>query len=452
MNIIILGAGEIGFHLALTLERERHNVCVIEANEGLAQMVRERLDVRVVQANGATVTALGEAGVAESDIFLGLTSNDHTNLVAGSLAKSLGTRLAAARVHGEVQREEWLFDYRSHFNIDYLFSPERLAAVELGKFIRNPHALLVEEFARGKIELQQTAVASGSRAAGTTLRDLGLPPRVRVGLIHRDGQVFVPTAASQLRAGDLISLVGTPAKLSGLLPTFQTSGTPVQTHKKVFIFGGGEYGFALAQMLETGPFRTRIMEQDTKACEALSYSLQRTVVIRGDATSLNQLKEEQVGDVDFFVAATRDDEDNVMTCLQAKNLGAKHCVTLIHRADYADAVSRNSNQLGIMGAVSPRVATGKELLRFLTDEQGRALLSFEGGAQIIEARVTPGCELAGRRIKEIEWPSESGLIALIHGQTAMVPAADDMIAAGDDIVAVVSKASRPAVTRLLESK
>jgi len=452
MNIVILGAGEIGFHLAQTLERERHEVCVIELDEKLAENVREQLDVRVVQANGATVSTLGEAGAAECDIFLGLSSNDHTNLVAASLAKSLGAKSTAARVHGEVQREEWLFDYRTHFKIDYLFTPERLAAVELAKFIRNPHALLVEEFARGKIELQQTAVATGSRAAGTTLRDLALPPRVRLGLVHRAGQVFVPTAATQLRAGDVVSLIGTPMKLSNLLPMFQTSGTPEQSHKKVFIFGGGEYGFALAQMLEPGPFKTRVMETNKNACEQLTYSLQKTTVIQGDATSLNQLREEQVGEVDFFVAATRDDEDNVMTCLQAKSLGAKHCITLIHRADYADAISRNSDQLGIMGAVSPRVATGKDLLRFLTDERGRVLLRFAGGVEITEARVQEGSQLAGRQVKEIDWPAESGLVALLHGQNAVVPSADDTMAAGDDLVAVVSKKSRAQMARLLEPR
>jgi len=452
MNIVILGAGEIGFHLAESLERERHDVCVIEMDDHLATQVRERLDVRVVQANGATASNLGEAGAAECDIFLGLSSNDHTNLVAASLAKSLGARTAAARVHGEVQREEWLFDYRKHFNIDYLFSPERLAAVELAKFIRNPHALLVEELARGKIELQQTAVAAGSRAAGTTLLDLALPPRTRIALVHRDGNVFVPTAATKLRAGDAVSLIGAHAKLTRLLPLFQTSGTPEQHHKRVFIFGGGEYGFALAQMLESDSFRTRIMESNQTFCDDLSYSLQHTTVIRGDATSVAQLKEEQVGNVDFFVAATRDDEDNVMTCLQAKNLGAKHCITLIHRADYADAISRNSDQLGIMGAVSPRVATAKDLLRFLTDERGRALLTFEGGVQITEARVQPGCLVADRKVKEIRWPAESGLLALMHRQQAVVPSADDTIAAGDDIVAVVSERSRREVARLLEPR
>jgi len=450
MNILILGAGEIGFHLAQTLERDKHSVCVMDMDPKVLGEVSERLDVRVQPGNGATVTILEEAGVSECDLFLGLTSDDHTNLVAGSIAKALGAKKTAARVHGAIQREEWLFDYRSHFSIDYLFSPERLAAIDLAKFIRNPNALLVEEFARGKIELQQTVIATGSRAAGATLRTVGLPSHVRVGLIHRDGRAFVPNADNELRAGDVVTLFGAPSKLTALLPVFQNRGSEAAADKTVVIFGGGDYGYALAQMLESGPFRTRIFETDPVICEQLCHTLQRTSVINADATSLAQLKEEQVGDADFFVAATRDDEDNVMTCLQAKSLGAKHCVTLIHRADYADAISRNSMQLGVMGAVSPRVATAKDLMRLMTHKEVQVLVKFDGGVHAIEAHVPEGCAIAGREVREITWPPECGLVALLRGQTASVPGPEDRIQPGDDIVAIVSDRSRREMEKLLE--
>jgi len=181
MNIIIVGAGEIGRHLAESLSNQQHNIAGIDQSEKLTSDLDEQLDAQIICENGASVTALVEAQVAECDLFLALTSDDHTNLVSASIAKALGARKSIARVHYGVQREEWLFDYKKHFKIDYLFSSERLAAVELAKYVRNPEKKFVEELARGRIELQQTFVSPMCDAVDNTLADLKLPPRVQSG-------------------------------------------------------------------------------------------------------------------------------------------------------------------------------------------------------------------------------------------------------------------------------
>lgn len=448
MNIVIVGAGEVGQHLAESLSSHQHNISVIEVSEKIADDLNERLDARVICGSGSSVTTLAEANVPESDLFLALTSDDNTNLVAASLAKSMGSRKTIARVHAGVQREEWLFDYRSHFNIDYLFSSERLAAVELAKFVRNPERLLVEELARGRIELQQTRVSPDSRAIGQRLLDLGLPKRVRIALIQRRDETLIPTAQDSLQPGDLVTVFGEPLKLAEVITVLQ----PDEAHEKdanVVIFGGGEYGFALAQMLEGRRYRVRIMERDPKICQTLSDLLQRTVVIHADATSLAQLREEQVGRADFFIAASRDDEDNVMTCLQAKNLGTRYCLALIHRADYADVISRNSEQLGMLGAVSPRVATSRDLLRFVTSDRFHVLMTLPGDAEVLEMTVSKDSSVAGKPVSETKWPEGSVLMALLQGQQALVPAGDDIMNAGDTVYAIVAPGAKKKLVKLL---
>jgi trk system potassium uptake protein TrkA len=377
MNILILGAGEIGYYLAEQLSSDDYNICVVENDESVAAEVREKLDARVVFGNGSSVSVLEEAGVSECDVFLGLSSSDNTNVVAASLAKTLGARKAIARVHSEVQQQQWLFDYRTHFGIDYLFSSERIAAVDLAKFIRNPDCLTVEEVAGGRIELQVIEVQPGSRAVGLSLSELALPPRIRVGSIRRGKDNLIASAEERLLKDDVVTLFGNPRKLQEVVPIFRTF-SPGNEEQRVVIFGGGEYGLALAQMLESGRFRIRIFERDPRRCEVLSKLLGKTTLINADATSLRQLREEQVGEADFFVAATLDDEDNVMTCLQARDLGATHCLTLIHRADYAETITRAGEKLGIMGAVSPRVATKRDLMRFLTGDRFSKILTLEG--------------------------------------------------------------------------
>lgn len=443
MNIIIMGAGEIGLHLAETLSGEDHRICVIEQDEKLAREVDEKLDVRMIAADGASVTVLEEADVADCDLFLGLTSIDTTNLVGASLAKALGAKKTIARIHGYIQREEWLFDYRAHFHIDHLFSSERLAAIELAKFIRSPDAILVEEIGRGKIELQQMRVVENSPAAGKTLLDLAFPPRVRVGAIVRGEKTIIPSATEVILPGDLLTLFGDTNKLTSVVSMLHPARRDTR-EVNVVIFGGSEYGFALAQMLEAGNFRVRIIEEDEKLCQNLSHTLQKTVVINGDATSLRQLKEEQVGSADFFVAATRDDEDNMMTCLQAKHLGTRFCLTLVHRADYAEAISRSSSGLGILGAVSPRVATSRDLVRYVTSDRLKTLLALDGGGEVVEVAVPAASKVIDKRICEVEWPAGSGLVARFHGQRVTVPAAEDVIAAGDMLIAIVSaEAKKP---------
>ncbi len=447
MNIIIVGVGEIGRHLALSLTEESHHTVVIETDDRLVGELEGKIDAKVICSDGTSVNTLLEANVATCHLFFAVTSDDTTNLVACSIAKQLGASKAICRVHPKVLREEWLFDHRGHFGIDHIFASERLAAVELSKFIRNPTSLLVEEIARGRIELQQIEVSAQSEACDKTLRDLKLPPRVRVGSIGRNGHMIIPSAEERLQAGDSITLFGEAHRLHEIVGRLG-NGVAKQEIIKVVIFGGGEYGFSLAQMLESWNCRVRIFESDPALCEELSHRLSETTVLNVDATSVAELKEEQVGDADFFVATTQSDEDNVMTCLQAQSIGAKNCLTLIHRADYADAISSSGAQLGIMAAVSPREATRKELARFITSDKYHVIKELDTG-ELIEASVPEKSRIVDHKVSEIDWPEGSGLVALLHGVQAAVPAADDVIRAGDCIYAMVSNTARKKFLNLI---
>jgi len=408
------------------------------------------MDARVICGDGSSVMTLADARVAEADLFVALSGDSDANLMAASLAKALGAKRTIARVHPRVQQEEWLFDYREHFGIDYLFSTQRLAAVELAKYVRSPEGLLVEEIAQGRIEVQQVTVPAGLPLLGKPLRELQLPPRVRVGSIQRQEQLFVPAAADTLEAGDLITLFGEPLALAELMRRFRTGGE-AQREASVVIFGGGEYGFCLAQMLEGGRQRVRVLERDPKLCRRLSEVLQRTVVIEGNATSVEQLKEEQVGSADFFIAATEDDEDNVMTCLQAKNLGTRYCLALVHRADYADVISRNNQQLRIRAAVSPREATLRDLQRYINKQGSNTVLNLPGGAEVLEAVISQTGQVTGRKVSEVPWPKGTMLVALLHGSSAVVPGAEDALNPGDTIYALVSAEARRDFARLLRT-
>ncbi|MEM7147043.1 MAG: Trk system potassium transporter TrkA [Verrucomicrobiota bacterium] len=447
MKIIVVGAGEIGRHLALSLAREKHDTVVIETDDRLADDLDRQIDAKVITGNGASVNVLVEADAPECDLLFAVTSDNNTNIVSCSIAKQLGAKKVICRVHPELQREEWLFDHRGHFDIDHIFSSERLAAVELSKFIRNPDSLLVEEIARGRIELQQIQISEKSDACNRSLRDLKFPNRIRVGAISRFEGSLIPTADDVLQAGDIVTVFGEPRKLQEIV-TRLGNGSANDEPLRTVIFGGGEYGFSLAQMLEGWGARVRIFEADPERCESLTHRLGNTTVLNIDATSLSEMREEQVGEADFFIAATPEDEDNVMTCLQAHNLGAKNCLSIIHRADYADAMSAVGEKIGIMAAVSPREATRKELMRFVTSDRYHIIQSLQAG-DVIESTVRDESQIAGQKVSDIDWPPGSGLVALLHGINAAVPAADDVIEAGDTLYAIVSPKAKKKFLKLL---
>lgn len=437
MNIIIVGAGEIGRHLAIELSRADHSISVIESDPKRALELQSEIEGKVVVGDGSSVNTLAEANVGECELFLALTSENTVNVMSASMVKNMGVQQVISRVHPGLQREEWLFDFRGHFGIDHIFSSERLSAIELAKFIRNPDSLVVEEIARGRIELQQVRVSSKSDAIGVPLSELKFPANTRIAQVSRDGEHEVPSAETVFQKGDIVTLFGEPRKLRALVERLRKEAV-TKEGPRVVIFGGGEYGFALAQMLESWNCRVRIFERNADLARDLTDRLSNTTVINADATSIAELEEEQVGDADFFVATSDSDEDNVMTCLQAHNLGARNCLTLIHRADYAKAISSTGRHFGVVAAVSPREASRKEISRYVTTEKFHIVRKL-GNSMVIQTHVAKGSAADGKTIGELKWPTGCVIVGLLKGLQAVVPGANDVLKGGDQIFAVVGK-------------
>jgi trk system potassium uptake protein TrkA len=191
------------------------------------------------------------------------------------------------------------------------------------------------------------------------------------------------------------------------------------------------------------------MEKSESECRHLSSLLQDTLIINGDPTSLQQLREEQVDQADFFIAVSPDDEDNVMACLQAKSLGTEYCLTLIHRADYADAIYRNRQRLGILAAVSPRLATNRDLLRFMETGKYNKVSELQGGVEVIQLSIKEAAKVVGQKVAEIKWPRGAALVGLLREHMAIVPTGEDTLNAEDTVYAIVTSEGRKPLVHLL---
>lgn len=438
MKIVVVGAGNVGFFICQTLSERGHHVTLIEQAAHVATEVDDNINVRVIQGNGVTAGTLVQAEVSECDYFLAMTSDDRTNILSCSLAKALGASTTITRVHDQTYADNSVVNYQLHFGIDYLLNPEALCAVELAKHIRNPGRVAVENFARGQIEVQVATVSPRSRFVNRKLMDIRLDKSIRIGYIERDGTMEVATAETILREGDSVTLVGHADALLNIRPEFEADrdGRTIG----VCLFGASETSIAMIRLLNNPRFKVRILENDAALCRQIAERFSNVTVIQGSATSLRLMEEEHIGESDYFVACTKKDEDNIMTCLQASKLGTEHVQLVINKPDYEDILDEMSQTLGVETAVAPRVVTVNEVLRITSEADFVELASLSNDTiKVIEVKLNNKGDAAGKKLREIKWPPSCVIAAVLHKFEASVPNADDRIIASDRVVAIIER-------------
>lgn len=438
MKIIIVGAGDVGHYLCQVLSEEGHGVTLIEQNDDIAGEIDDNLDVVVIRGNGASAKCLQKAGAQSADFLLAMTAHDQLNIVACSLAARLGTKTAIARVHDEVYADNSVINYKKHFGIDVLINPEALTAIELAKHVRNPERMAIEDFARGQIELQELKIAPDSKVIAKPLKDLKLPAGIKIAYLERGAQPVVPTANTQLEAGDNITIIGTP---ESILPARRLFSNEDVTPIRVVLYGATETSSAIIRRLSNGRFKIRVIEPDLEKCRALAEIFPNVTVINGNATSLRLLEEEQIGGADYFIACTKDDEENVMTCLQTKKLGVKRVELVINKPDYEQVLQNISGFLDIEAIASPRKVTVVEIKKYLTDKNFTIIGKLrDGGIVFIELKVADGSSGAGKRVRDLRLPPACMIAALMKDDgSARVPGAQDIVNAGDRLIIILNR-------------
>jgi trk system potassium uptake protein TrkA len=343
----------------------------------------------------------------------------------------MGARRAIARVYAPVFRDLSTFDYQRHFGVDRLLSLEHLSAMELAHGIRNPGSVVLENFARGEIEVQEVLITEASDSVGVLLRDLQLPQRVRVGSILRDGKMWIAGAQDAIELRDRVTLIGRREDVDDVRDSIQRDAGP---KKGVVIAGGGETGYHLARTLEGDRYAVVLMEQDAKRSEHLASHLERTTVVQADATRRSVLEEERVGSADIFVACTGDDENNIMAGVEARDIGAKQIMAIVGRPDYANLVGK----LGIDLAVSPRDVMAKQVMGFLNTGAVISRTNLPGGSVgVFEIEVVKGAPAAEHVLANLPLPSSCLIAAVMHEDYVRVPGADDRLDPGDIVLALI---------------
>jgi len=324
VKAIIIGAGEVGFHIANHMTLEKMEVVVIDVDSQALRRVSDHLDVQTVQGSGSSPVILKEAGLKGTEIVLAVTNSDEVNLVACLMVDLLapGTKKLARR------RKADLGHFHGHFNnhtphIDTIINPDIEVVKTISRLLQVPSATEVNEFAGGAIKLvgiklEETAGLTGKRL--TDIKAASGEHRPLVAAIIRDEQLIIPMGNDCLQAGDEIYLVEKEDRLRDTLLLFGKQSMPV---KRLMIVGGGAIGLRLAASLESSAIQVKIIEKDAGRCDELAAILDKAIVIHGDGSDQALLKEENIHDSDIAIMVTNDEETKILASLLAKRMGAK---------------------------------------------------------------------------------------------------------------------------------
>ena len=434
MRILILGAGDVGFHLAQQLAREGHEVVVVEQDRERARALQDSVDGLVIEGNGASLVTLEQAGIARTDLLLAVTSQDEINIMACLSAEQYKVRKRIARVSKP--------DYYDHtgilpperLGVDLMINPERECALETYQLLQSAAATEFAQFEGGLVQVIGLRVKEGAPAAGKRLVEIGKLMRDAQALvvaIARNGQTVIPTGATRIDPGDLVYIMGEATHLPDVLTV---AGYDRFNLRRVVIAGGSREAWFLAKLLEEHRIDCTILESDRVRALYLAEHLRRSLILHGDATDLELLEMEGIGDADGFVAYTGSDETNLLSCLLAKSLGTRKVVSLIDRFDYVPLVSR----VGVDAAVSPRLAAVNAILSYVRRGSVLAVATLKGTtAEGIEFDVPAHVPFLGRPLAEVRLPKGSLIGAIIRGDQVVIPGGADAIRAGDRVIVFV---------------
>lgn len=448
MNIVVAGGGRVGFHLARLLSGEHQNVTVIESDTDRLEQIDYSLDVSTVRGDGASVMLLQSINIGATDLFVASMGNDEKNLIAAATAKGLGVKQVVARVDSPMYIDSNIL-YETILGVDYIMSPDALAAREIAGYIEHPGILATESFGRGLVQMRKIQVETTPTVGGKTLKDVIQPGRnVLVGVIERDGKPIIPRGDAVIQPGDVITLIGHKDKI----PAVQKMFIPEETVSlSVAIMGGSTIGLRVAQALENKMKSIKLFERREDRSNELAAILRKAKVVRRDATSRVGLEQEHIDKVDVFVAATNDDERNIMACVLAKEVGAKAVLCIVQQPDFAPLVER----LGIDLAVTPRACIANGILKLAHKGQLTSIsVIAEGQAEILEFPVSETSPLLDRKLREVSSrvPRGALIATIIRGDKVIVPSGEDMITAGDSVIVIAAYEVIDAVRKLLAKK
>lgn len=450
MKIIIVGAGEVGFHIASHLSRENKDVVVIDSNLEALRRVSDHIDVQTIAGSGSSPVILEQAGIRDAEILLAVTNWDETNLVACLVADAISpaTKKMARIRNSDYDAYHDVFREKPP-HIDTVINPEIEVVKTIERLMSFPGAVDVGELADGRVKLIGIRLEKDTQLTGVRLADLhtrvqGVRPLIAA--ILREDQLIIPMGNDQLMPGDLIYFISQEDRVMDTLKAFNKHADPV---RRVLIIGGGRIGTRLAQRLEQKSIQTKIIEKQPDRCQILADQLNRTVVLCGDGSDQALLKEENVRDVDFVVTLTNDEETNILASLLARRLGARKAITRISKFSYFPLMMT----IGIEQVVDPRLSAINSILQHIRRGKVLSAISLKGEeGEVMEAVALETSDIVKKPLKNLKFPKNALITAILRGEQVVIPSGDTMIEPNDRIIIFARREAIPKIEKILAVK
>lgn len=428
---VVMGAGEVGFHLARSLSQEGHSVVVVELSPERRSSIEEELDVMTVLGNGAHVPVLEAASVKDCDLFLAVSSNDEANLTASLLAKHLGATRSVVRVGvaGEVIGHRQL--YEDVFGVDLLLSTQMLTTSRILNHIRGLSTVAVEYFADGKVQLRKISLGPDSVLVQSPLREVRMPKDSLVVAYFRGEELIIPSGDDRARPEDDALVLGKTDVIGEVEELLTSRREHLGT---VILAGAGETGVTVARALAGLDVEVRIIERDRMRAREVAAQFPRFEVLHGDATDLTLLKSERCETARCFVALTGNDDTNLMASLLAQEIGIPQVIPMVQRAE----TTRLWRRLGLTRVFSPRALAYDRIHEYIESGYSSNIVTLShGAALVVERRLYAASPAAGVSLADINPPRGMIVGAVVRGSRVFVPRGEDRLEEGDLIILFV---------------
>lgn len=450
MNIVIIGSGTVGAAICAQLEKEGHDVTVIDHNPAPLAELSGGCDVISCEGNGADVSVLRRAGAERADLLIAVTSQDEINILCCAAARKLGTRHTIARVRNPAY-SELMNLMQKEMNLSLTINPELAAAGEIYRTLRFPSAAKIETFCHGKVEMAEFVVGAHSPIAGVTLNDL----RARLNLrflvcgVLRGEDAYIPSGDFILQAGDAVCVTAPDEEITQFFKAIGVYRKPV---KDVLIVGGGRTVYYLLEMLRNAGIRATVIEKDKQRCHALAEQYSCTVIC-DDGSRQELLREEGIATTDAFLALSDVDEENAIISLYAKTQGVEKVITMISAMPYVDFFKG----VGLESVVSPKSSTTSTILRYVRSMANAHDSEIESLYRIMEGRIEALefvvkeeiAGLTGVPLRELHCRA-GVLIACIVGEGGvLIPTGGDCIRCGDTVIVISSRGQMNSIKDIL---
>ncbi|GGZ15253.1 Trk system potassium transport protein TrkA [Echinicola pacifica] len=444
MNIVIAGAGDMGFHLAESLSYENKDITLIDTDKDILEHVASRIDVLTVIGDSASIDVLKNANVKEAHLVMAVTTSEKTNIVTAMLAKQLGAKRVIARVRNHDYLEEENVNYFRNLGIDNIISPTMLCSGEIYRMIKNSTFSDIFEFEEGKLNVVGVILDQYSPLVNKRLADtnaMSILDDVRIIAIVRDQMTIIPRGTTILRNNDHVYFVSNTKANESIA---QLTAQKEVAIKNVMLIGGDDLAFTSALKLE-GEYKITLIHRDKERCKWLSERLKSTLVIHGDYKNIELLIEEGLEEMHAFLALTESSETNIITSLSAKNHGVYKTIAHVDTREYIHI----SHSIGVDSLINKKLVAANQIARYLRKGKVEAISGIYGvDAEFIQYVISKNNRLTKKLLRELRFPDTAIVAGVIRGEDVFIPDGDFQLQLNDKAIVLALPSAKSNLEKL----